>query len=50
MTAGSDTRRDQLNRLRRIEGHVRGLARTVEEDHNCIDVLTQYRAVEGPDA
>ncbi|HET9254715.1 MAG TPA: metal-sensitive transcriptional regulator, partial [Pseudonocardiaceae bacterium] len=30
-----------LNRLRRIEGQVRGLQRMVEDDAYCIDVLTQ---------
>ena len=34
-----------LNRLRRIEGQVRGLQRMVEEDTYCIDVLTQVSAV-----
>ncbi len=34
-----------LNRLSRIEGQVRGVARMVEEDRYCIDVLTQVRAV-----
>jgi DNA-binding FrmR family transcriptional regulator len=33
-----------LNRLRRIEGQVRGVTRMVEEDRYCIDVLTQIRA------
>ena len=33
------------NRLSRIEGQVRGIARMVEEDRYCIDVLTQLRAV-----
>ncbi|HVT20811.1 MAG TPA: metal-sensitive transcriptional regulator [Mycobacteriales bacterium] len=31
-------------RLRRIEGQVRGIARMVEEDEYCIDVLTQVSA------
>ena len=31
--------------LRRIEGQVRGLAKMVEEDRYCIDVLTQVAAV-----
>ena len=31
-------------RLRRIEGQVRGLARMVDEDVYCIDVLTQISA------
>ena len=30
-----------LNRLARIEGQVRGVARMVEEGRYCIDVLTQ---------
>jgi DNA-binding FrmR family transcriptional regulator len=34
-----------LNRLRRIEGQVRGLQRTVESEAYCIDVLTQVSAV-----
>ena len=34
-----------LNRLRRIEGQVRGLQRMVDEDSYCIDILTQVSAV-----
>jgi len=34
-----------LNRLSRIEGQVRGVARMVAEDRYCIDVLTQIQAV-----
>ncbi len=33
-----------LARLARIEGQVRGLARMVEDDKYCIDVLTQVSA------
>ena len=36
---------DYLNRLRRIEGQVRGLQRMIEEDVYCIDILTQMSAV-----
>ncbi len=32
------------NRLRRIEGQVRGLQRMVDEDTYCIDILTQISA------
>jgi DNA-binding FrmR family transcriptional regulator len=35
---------DYLKRLRRIEGQVRGIARMVEEDKYCIDILTQVSA------
>jgi CsoR family transcriptional regulator, copper-sensing transcriptional repressor len=34
------------NRLRRIEGQVRGLQRMVDEDAYCIDILTQIAAVQ----
>ena len=34
-----------LNRLRRIEGQVRGVARMVEEDRYCLDILTQIDAL-----
>jgi CsoR family transcriptional regulator, copper-sensing transcriptional repressor len=34
-----------LNRLARIEGHVRGIKRMVEEDTPCPDVLVQIAAV-----
>jgi len=33
-----------LNRLRRIEGQVRGLQAMIDEDRYCIDVLTQIAA------
>ncbi|MFY9773595.1 MAG: metal-sensitive transcriptional regulator, partial [Trebonia sp.] len=33
-----------LNRLRRIEGQVRGLEKMIEEDKYCIDILTQVAA------
>jgi DNA-binding FrmR family transcriptional regulator len=33
-----------LKRLRRIEGQVRGVARMVDDDTYCIDVLTQISA------
>ena len=32
-------------RLSRIEGQVRGIARMVEEDRYCIDIVTQVAAV-----
>jgi len=33
-----------LKRLKRIEGQVRGLARMVETDRYCIDIVTQISA------
>ena len=38
-------RDDYLVRLRLIEGQVRGLARMIDEDTCCIDVLTQITSV-----
>lgn len=38
-------KKSQLARLSRIEGQVRGVARMIEEDRYCIDVITQVRAV-----
>jgi len=35
---------DLLKRLRRAEGQVRGIARMVEEDKYCIDIITQVSA------
>jgi DNA-binding FrmR family transcriptional regulator len=33
-----------LKRMRRIEGQVRGIAKMIETDQYCIDVLTQVSA------
>ncbi len=38
-------RKSSLARLARIEGQVRGVARMIEDERYCIDVLTQIRAV-----
>ena len=35
-----------INRLKSIEGHVRGVQRMVEEDAYCIDVINQNLAVQ----
>ena len=38
-------KRDLMNRLKRIEGQVRGLERMLEEDAYCPDILMQASAV-----
>ncbi|HEX7463965.1 MAG TPA: metal-sensitive transcriptional regulator [Actinomycetota bacterium] len=38
-------KKELQDRLRRIEGQVRGLQRMVEEDKYCIDILTQVNSV-----
>ena len=35
-----------LNRLKRIEGQVRGIQAMVEEDRYCIDILVQISAIQ----
>lgn len=39
-------RQDALKHLKTIEGHVRGVARMVEENAYCIDVLHQTLAIQ----
>lgn len=34
-----------VNRLKRIEGQVRGIIKMLEDERYCIDVLTQMQAV-----
>jgi DNA-binding FrmR family transcriptional regulator len=45
MAGYSDKKGAVQNRLRRIEGQVRGIQRMVDEDRYCIDVLSQISAV-----
>jgi DNA-binding FrmR family transcriptional regulator len=40
-----DIKASCARRLSRIEGQVRGIARMVDEDRYCIDVVTQVSAV-----
>jgi CsoR family transcriptional regulator, copper-sensing transcriptional repressor len=45
-TRGYTATKDQLqNRLRRIEGQVRGVSKMVDEDRWCPDVLVQIAAI-----
>jgi DNA-binding FrmR family transcriptional regulator len=39
------TQQTVLTRLKRIEGQVGGLARMIEEDRYCVDILTQIHSV-----
>ena len=38
-------KQSKINRLNHIAGQVSGVARMVEEDRYCIDILTQLQAV-----
>lgn len=43
----AESRRKIINRLSRIEGHVRGIKTMVGEDRHCPEVLIQVAAVRG---
>lgn len=44
---GYSMHKQQLQtRLRRIEGQVRGVARMIEQDKYCVDVVTQVAAIQ----
>jgi DNA-binding FrmR family transcriptional regulator len=40
----TENKDEYLKRLRRVEGQVRGIAKMVEDDKYCIDILTQVSA------
>jgi CsoR family transcriptional regulator, copper-sensing transcriptional repressor len=40
-----ENRRKIINRLKRIEGQIRGLEKLVEKEAPCIEILTQVSAV-----
>jgi CsoR family transcriptional regulator, copper-sensing transcriptional repressor len=41
----AENKREVVNRLRSIQGHLKGIERMVEEDQYCIDILKQTDAV-----
>lgn len=40
------TTADVINRLKSVEGHIRGIERMVEQDVYCIDIIRQVQAVQ----
>lgn len=38
--------KSEISRMRRIEGQARGIAKMMEEDRYCIDILQQFSAIE----
>jgi CsoR family transcriptional regulator, copper-sensing transcriptional repressor len=44
MLADSDMRENVINRLKRIEGQVRGIQRLIDEGANCKKVASQVKA------
>lgn len=45
MPVRDDTKSAAMKRLARIEGQVRGVARMIDEDRYCIDVVRQVQAI-----
>ena len=41
-----DEKQKMINRLKRIEGQVRGIQKMVEEDRYCVDILVQISAIQ----
>jgi DNA-binding FrmR family transcriptional regulator len=39
-------KQELINRLKTIEGHVRGIQRMVEDDTYCVDILKQTKAIQ----
>src|SRR5690625_5424683 len=42
----SEEKMKMMNRLKRIEGQVRGIQKMVDEDRYCIDILVQISAIQ----
>ncbi|HEL9650762.1 metal-sensitive transcriptional regulator [Streptococcus suis] len=38
-------KKKMINRLKRAEGQLRGIQKMIEEDQECIDIVTQLSAV-----
>jgi len=47
MDSTHPSHRDELLRLRRVEGQVRGVQKMIEEGRYCIDILTQLASIAG---
>ncbi len=41
-----EKKKDVLNRLKSVEGHIRGIQRMVDEDAYCMDIVKQVKAVQ----
>ncbi|MFQ6083342.1 MAG: metal-sensitive transcriptional regulator [Candidatus Aminicenantia bacterium] len=47
MNTHPTTHLEELVRLKRIEGQIRGIQKMIEEKRYCVDILTQLSAVVG---
>jgi DNA-binding FrmR family transcriptional regulator len=46
MEKNAEAKKDVINRLRSVRGHLDGILRMVESDEYCIDVINQVQAVQ----
>lgn len=42
----TDEKQQLVNRLKRIEGQVRGIQKMIEDDRYCVDILVQISAID----
>jgi DNA-binding FrmR family transcriptional regulator len=42
----ADNREALLNRVKRLEGQVRGIGKMIEDDRYCIDIVNQLSAIQ----
>ncbi len=47
MASYSANKEDLMNRLKRVEGQIRGIQKMVDNEKYCVDILTQIAAVKG---
>nr|WP_090887795.1 metal-sensing transcriptional repressor [Evansella caseinilytica] len=41
----AEEKKELIQRLKRVEGQVRGIQRMIEEDRYCVDILIQVSAI-----
>src|SRR5699024_12346842 len=44
-TRTNDEKKALINRLKRVEGQVRGIQNMIEDDRYCVDILVQISAI-----
>jgi len=47
MTKGNPSHLEELGRLKKIEGQIKGVQKMIQDDRYCIDILTQLSSVVG---
>lgn len=45
MVLSTETQKEMLDRMRRIEGQARGVQRMIAEDRECMEILTQLASL-----